>query len=61
MGKKPGKQNMRFEVLTAVTMKFTVFWDVTPYNLVKIYRRFEGTSSFHLQGIWVIETLTHLD
>jgi hypothetical protein len=25
---------MRFEVLTAVHMKFAVFWDVSPYSLV---------------------------
>jgi hypothetical protein len=27
----------RFEVLTTVTMKITVFWDVTPYSLIDIY------------------------
>jgi hypothetical protein len=28
----------RLEVLTAVTMTSTVFWDVTPSSLVKVYR-----------------------
>jgi hypothetical protein len=29
-----------FEVFMAVTMKSTVFWNMTPRSLVKIYRRF---------------------
>jgi hypothetical protein len=38
------------EVLTAVTIKFTVFWDVTPCSLVNVYRRnvlppFSGSKS----------------
>jgi hypothetical protein len=28
---------VRFEVLTAVTMKRPIFWDVTPYSLVGVY------------------------
>ena len=27
----------RYEVLTGIIMKITVFWYVTPYSLVKIY------------------------
>jgi hypothetical protein len=30
-----------FEVITLVTMKSTVFWDVTPCSPVEFYRRFE--------------------
>jgi hypothetical protein len=33
---------VRFEVLTAATMKNDVFWDVTPCGSCK-NRRFEGT------------------
>jgi hypothetical protein len=33
-------QNLTFEVLTSVTVTSTVFWEVTPYNLVDVYRRF---------------------
>jgi hypothetical protein len=33
---------VRFEVITAVTMKNGVFWDVTPCGSCKI-RRFGGT------------------
>ena len=29
-----------FEVLTAVVVTLTVFWDVTPYNLAHIYLLF---------------------
>jgi hypothetical protein len=32
---------MRFGVLTAASMKFTVFWDVAPCSLVEIYRLLE--------------------
>jgi hypothetical protein len=32
--------NIRFYVLTAVTANNTVFWDVTPYNLVEAYEHF---------------------
>jgi hypothetical protein len=34
-----------FEVLTAVVMKSTVFWDITPCSPLKVNRRFEETSS----------------
>jgi hypothetical protein len=29
-----------FEVFTAVTLKSTVFWHVTPYSPVEVYGRF---------------------
>ena len=32
--------NVIFEISTAVNMKMTVFWDVSPYNFVDKYRRF---------------------
>jgi hypothetical protein len=31
------KYFVRFEVLTALTMKCTIFWDVTLYNLIEVY------------------------
>jgi hypothetical protein len=31
---------MKLNILTSVTMKSTIFWDVTPCSLVEIYRRF---------------------
>jgi hypothetical protein len=30
---------MRFEVLAAVNIETTVFWDVTPCNLVAVHQR----------------------
>jgi hypothetical protein len=38
-----------FEVLTAVTMNSTVFWDVMPCSLLEVHRSFGGTYYFHLQ------------
>jgi hypothetical protein len=39
-----------FEVLTAVIMKSTIFWDITPCSPLKVNRRFGGTYRLHLQG-----------
>jgi hypothetical protein len=39
-----------FEVLTAVIMKISIFWDITQCSLLKLNRRFEGTLRLHLQG-----------
>jgi hypothetical protein len=39
-----------FEVLSAVTVKSIMLWDVTPRSPVKINRRFGRTCGFHLQG-----------
>jgi hypothetical protein len=33
---------LRFEVLTAASMKMTVFWDVAPCSLVEVYRCFRA-------------------
>jgi hypothetical protein len=41
---------VRFEVLTAVTVKINVFWYVTPSGLVDYYRSFEEICCLHLQG-----------
>jgi hypothetical protein len=40
---------VRFEVVTAMTMKNVVFWDVTPCGCC-MNRRFGGTYRFHHQG-----------
>jgi hypothetical protein len=37
------------EVLTAVTMKSYVFWDITPCSPAKIIRDFGGIYGLHLQ------------
>jgi hypothetical protein len=42
--------NVGFEVLTAVVMKSTIFWDITPCSPLKVNRRFGGTHRLHLQS-----------
>jgi hypothetical protein len=39
-----------FQVLTAVVMKSSIFWDIMPYSPLKVNRRFRGTRRLHLQG-----------
>jgi hypothetical protein len=38
---------VRYQVLTAASMKMTVFWDVAPCSLVEVYRRFRGAYFLH--------------
>jgi hypothetical protein len=33
---------MRFQIITAASMKMTVFWDIAACSLVEIDRRFRG-------------------
>jgi hypothetical protein len=39
-----------FEVFTAVVMKSTIFWDITPCNPLEVNPRFGETYRLHLQG-----------
>jgi hypothetical protein len=41
---------MRFQVLTAASMKMAIFWAVAPCSLVEVYRRFRGACCLHHQG-----------
>jgi hypothetical protein len=41
---------VRFQVLTAESMKMTVFWDVAPCSLVENDRNFGSTHCLHHQG-----------
>jgi hypothetical protein len=43
-----------FEVLTAVVMKSSIFWDITPCSLSKVNRRSGGTNRPHLPGRRII-------
>jgi hypothetical protein len=36
------RDEARFQVLTAASMKVTSFWDIAPCSLVEVYRRFRG-------------------
>jgi hypothetical protein len=46
------QRNVGFGVLTAVTMKIYIFWDIISllYSPVKVNRRFEGIYRLHIQG-----------
>jgi hypothetical protein len=39
-----------FEVLTAVAMNTSFFWNIMPCSQVKVNRRFGGIRRLHLQG-----------
>jgi hypothetical protein len=39
-----------FEVLTAVVMKSSIFWDIMSCSTLKVNRHFGGTCHLHLQG-----------
>jgi hypothetical protein len=47
---------VRFEVLTAMVMKRTVFWDKTPYSPFSVNRRFGGGGK-HLLSRWYLSQL----
>jgi hypothetical protein len=38
-----------FEVVTAVVMKSSIFWDITPYSPLKVSHRFGGIFRLHIQ------------
>jgi hypothetical protein len=39
--------NARFQVLTAASMKFRLFWDVAQCSHVEVNRRFRGAYCLH--------------
>jgi hypothetical protein len=41
---------VRFQLLTAASMKMTVFWDISPYSLVEVDRRFRDVYCLHHHG-----------
>jgi hypothetical protein len=41
---------VRFQVLTAVSMKYRVFWDILPCSQIDVDRRFRGASGLQHQG-----------
>jgi hypothetical protein len=50
--------NVRFQVLTAPSMKMTAFRDVAPCSLVEVDGCFRGAYCLHLQG-WATATRLH--
>jgi hypothetical protein len=47
---KTEKNKVGFEVLTAVVMKSTIFWDISTCSPLSVNRLFGGIYCFHLQG-----------
>lgn len=43
---------VRFQFVTTVTLKITIFWNVTPCSLVEVGQRFRGSYCFHRQYRW---------
>jgi hypothetical protein len=41
---------LTFQVITAASMKMTVFWVAAPCSLAEVYRRFRGPCCLHHQG-----------
>jgi hypothetical protein len=39
----------RFQVLTAANMRITALWDIAPYNVLEVDRRFRGQYCLHHQ------------
>jgi hypothetical protein len=42
-GKSKLKKTVRFQVLTAASMKMTAFWDITPCSVVELDGRFRSS------------------
>jgi hypothetical protein len=38
---------VRFQILTAASIRMTAFWETAPYNLVEVDRRFRGAYCLH--------------
>jgi hypothetical protein len=51
---------MVFEVLTAVVMKSSIFWNITPRSPLEVIRSFRGTCRLHLQGRRISQAKTSL-
>jgi hypothetical protein len=49
--------SVRFEILTAVVIKSSIFWDISSCSLLKVNRRFGGTCRLHLQGRRISQAL----
>jgi hypothetical protein len=49
---------MRFQVVTTVSMKMTVFWDVVLCSLVDSDQCFGGASCLHHQGALMMEAVS---
>jgi hypothetical protein len=50
-----------YEVLTAVIMDSTIFWDITPFSSMNVNRSFGGTCRLHLEGRKINQARNHGD
>jgi hypothetical protein len=48
---------VRFQVLRAGSMKMIAFWDIAPYSLVEVGRRFRGAFCLHHQRALMMEVV----
>jgi ribosomal protein S12 len=48
--RRSGKPSVRFQILTAASVKFRAVWDVAPCSHVEVDRRFRGVYCLHHQG-----------
>jgi hypothetical protein len=55
------EQKIKFDVLTAVVMKSSVFWDITPYSLLKINQHLRGICYLYLQGRRIRQARSHCE
>jgi hypothetical protein len=53
---KINKKGVRFDVLTAMVSKCSIFGDITLYSLLKVNRRSGEVCRFHLRGRKVSQT-----
>jgi hypothetical protein len=47
---------VRFQVLTAASMKIAVFWIVAPCSLVEVYQRFRGAIAMMMEAASISKT-----
>jgi hypothetical protein len=47
---------VRFQALTAASMKFRVFWDIAPCSHVEVDRRLRDAYCLHHQGDYAVRT-----
>jgi hypothetical protein len=50
-----------FKVLTAVVMKSSINWDISPYSPLTMYRRFGRVCRFHLQDQRISQAINQHD
>jgi hypothetical protein len=48
-----------FQVLTAVSVKMTVFWGFAPCSLVEVKQRFKGDITVMMEPVTTFEMLVH--